>query len=227
MNAIKDKTFKHLFTNAKLLTNFLENIYSYLGIDGDLNISYLNGQQLIPGEKINVKDFYGDIIAVTKDTIISLEAKGSYKELKKILCINLIAGNKPQKYDTIESYKMFDIKHQKDLEIRPLKYIKIYVDMVKEIPYNENEHGLITWLRILTSDESSTMHKYAKGDVIMEETIEYLERFYAEEGNSREDRFQSDLKDMKKIGYEEGLTKGKKEGINMTIKAMFKNIMYP
>lgn len=118
---------------------------------------------------------------------------------------------------------MFDIKHQKDLEIKLLKYIKIYVDMVKEIPYNENEHGLITWLRILTSDESSTMHKYAKGDVIMEETIEYLERFYAEEGNSREDRFQSDLKDMKKIGYEEGLTKGKKEGINMTIKAMFKN----
>ncbi len=139
------------------------------------------------------------------------------------MCINLIAGNKPQKYDTIESYKMFDIKHQKDLEIKLLKYIKIYVDMVKEIPYNENEHGLITWLRILTSDESSTMHKYAKGDVIMEETIEYLERFYAEEGNSREDRFQSDLKDMKKIGYEEGLTKGKKEGINMTIKAMFKN----
>ncbi len=89
LNAIKDKTFKHLFTNAKLLTNFLENIYSYLGIDGDLNISYLNGQQLIPGEKINVKDFYGDIIAVTKDTIISLEAKESYKEPKENIVYKL------------------------------------------------------------------------------------------------------------------------------------------
>ena len=59
------------------------------------------------------------------------------------------------------------------------------------------------------------MRKYAKEDVIMEQTIKYLEKFYAEEGNSREDRFKSDLEDMKRVGYEEGL--------NMVIKTMHEN----
>ena len=239
MNAIKDKAFKHLFTYVEIITDFLERLYSYFGIEGDLNIKYLNGEQLIPGEYINTKDFYGDIVAETKDTIISLEAytnympfsekksfsyaarlygsqlktNVSYENLRKLICINLIAGNKPKKYNTMEIYEMFDIKYQKELEIKPLKYIRIYIDMVKEIPYNKDEHRFITWLRILACSDISEMRKYAEGDVIMEKTIRYLDKFYAEEGNSREDRFKSDLEDMRMIGQEEGLVKGEKIGI--------------
>lgn len=239
MNAIKDKAFKHLFTHVEIITDFLESMYSYFGIQGDLNINYLNGEQLIPGEYINMKDFYGDIVAETEDSIISLEAytsympfsekksfsyaarlygsqlktNVSYENLRKLICINLIAGNKPKKYNAMEIYEMFDIKHKKGMKIKPLKYIKIYIDMVKEIPYNIGEHRFITWLRILACNDISKMRKYAKGDVIMEKTVRYLEKFYAEEGNSREDRFKSDLEDMRMIGQEEGLVKGKKIGI--------------
>ena len=245
LNAIKDKAFKHLFTYVEIITDFLERLYSYFGIEGDLNIKYLNGEQLIPGEYINTKDFYGDIVAETKDTIISLEAytnympfsekksfsyaarlygsqlktNVSYENLRKLICINLIAGNKPKKYNTMEIYEMFDIKYQKELEIKPLKYIRIYIDMVKEIPYNKDEHRFITWLRILACSDISEMRKYAEGDVIMEKTIRYLDKFYAEEGNSREDRFKSDLEDMKRIGYEEGRI----DGINTTALAMLEN----
>lgn len=239
MKAIKDKAFKHLFTHVEIITDFLESMYSYFGIEGDLNIKYLNGEQLIPVEYINMKDFYGDIVAETEDSIISLEAytnympfsekksfsyaarlygsqlktNVSYENLRKLICINLIAGNKPKKYNAMEIYEMFDIKHKKGMKIKPLKYIKIYIDMVKEIPYNKGEHRFITWLRILACSDISEMRKYAKGDVIMEKTVRYLEKFYAEEGNSREDRFKSDLEDMRMIGQEEGLVKGKKIGI--------------
>lgn len=245
MNAIKDKAFKHVFTHVEIITDFLESLYSYFGIGGDLNIKYLNGEQLIPGEYINMKDFYGDIVAETEDTIISLEAytnympfsekksfsyaarlygsqlktNVSYENLRKLICINLIAGNKPKKYNALEIYEMFDIKHKKGMGIKPLKYIKIYIDMVKEMPYNKDEHRFITWLRILACGNISEMRKYAKGDVIMEKTVRYLEKFYAEEGNSREDRFKSDLEDMKRIGYEEGRT----DGINTTALAMLEN----
>ena len=245
LNAIKDTAFKHLFTHVEIITDFLESLYSYFGIEGDLNIKYLNGEQLIPGEYINMKDFYGDIVAETEDTIISLEAytnympfsekksfsyaarlygsqlktNVSYENLRKLICINLIAGNKPKKYNAMEIYEMFDIKRKKGMEIKPLKYIKIYIDMVKEMPYNKNENRFITWLRILACSDISEMRKYVKGDVIMEKTVRYLEKFYAEEGNSREDRFKSDLEDMKRIGYEEGRT----DGINTTALAMLEN----
>ena len=96
----------------------------------------------------------------------------------------------------------------KKIKIKPLKYIEIYIDTVKELPYNKDEHRFITWLRILACSNISEMRKYVKGDVIMEKTVRYLEKFYAEEGNSGEDRFKSDLEDMKKIGYEEGRTDG-------------------
>lgn len=239
MKAIKDKAFKHLFTHVEVITDFLESMYSYFGIQGDLNINYLNGEQLIPEEYINMKDFYGGIVAETEDSIISLEAytsympfsekksfsyaarlygsqlktNVSYENLRKLICINLIAGNKPKKYNAMEIYEMFDIKHKKGMKIKPLKYIKIYIDMVKGIPYNKDEHRFITWLRILACSDISEMRKYAKGDVIMGKTVRYLEKFYAEEGNSREDRFKSDLEDMRMIGQEEGLVKGKKIGI--------------
>ena len=245
MNAIKDKAFKHLFTHVEIITDFLESLYSYFGIEGDLNIKYLNGEQLISGEYMNMKDFYGDIVTETEDTIISLEAYTnympfsekksfsyaarlygnqlksniSYESLRKLICINLIAGNKPKKYNTMEIYEMFDVKHKKGMKIKPLKYIKIYIDMVKEMPYNKDEHCFITWLRMLACSNISEMRKYAKGDVIMEKTVRYLEKFYAEEGNSREDRFRSDLEDMKRIGYEEGRT----DGINSTVMAMLEN----
>ncbi len=78
MNATKDKAFKHLFTHVEIITDFLESLYSYFGIEEDLKIKYLNGEQLIPGEYINMKDFYGDIVAETEDTIISLEAYTNY-----------------------------------------------------------------------------------------------------------------------------------------------------
>ena len=245
LNAIKDKAFKHVFTHVEYITDFLESLYSYFGIEGDLNIKYLNGEQLISGEYMNMKDFYGDIVAETEDTIISLEAYTnympfsekksfsyaarlygnqlksniSYESIRKLICINLIAGNKPKKYNTMEIYEMFDVKHKKGMKIKPLKYIKIYIDMVKEMPYNKDEHRFITWLRILACSNISEMRKYAKGDVIMEKTVRYLEKFYAEEGNSREDRFRSDLEDMKRIGYEEGRT----DGINSTVMAMLEN----
>ena len=146
-----------------------------------------------------------------------------YEKLRKLICINLIAGNMPKRYNPMEIYEMFDIKYQKELEIKPLKYIKIYIDMVKKIPYNKGEHRFITWLRILTCSEISEMHKYAKGDVIMEKTVRYLEKFYAEEGNSREDRFKSDLEDMRMIGQEEGKKIGIAEGRAETALAMLEN----
>lgn len=143
LNAIKDKAFKHVFTHVEYITDFLESLYSYFGIEGDLNIKYLNGEQLISGKYINMKDFYGDIVAETEDTIISLEAYTnympfsekksfsyaarlygnqlksniSYESLRKLICINLIAGNKPKKYNTMEIYEMFDIKHKKATKI--------------------------------------------------------------------------------------------------------------
>ena len=38
-------------------------------------------------------------------------------------------------------------------------------------------------------------------------TFKYLERFFAEEGNSTEDRFKSDLEEMRRIGFKEGFKK--------------------
>lgn len=37
----------------------------------------------------------------------------------------------------------------------------------------------------------------------MEKTVRCLEKFYAEEGKSRENRFKSDLEDMRMIGHKE------------------------
>lgn len=49
----------------------------------------------------------------------------------------------------------------------------------------------------------------------MEKTVRYLEKFYTEEGKSRENRFKSDLEDMRMIGHEECL--------NTVIKTMHEN----
>ena len=94
-----------------------------------------------------------------------------------------------------------------ELETFKSKILKLY-----EMDFTEEEISKIFDIPIETIEKIIDEHR-------RQMTIRYLDKFYAEEGNSREDRFKSDLEDMKRIGYEEGRI----DGINTTALAMLEN----
>ena len=94
---LNDYVFKFVFSHEKLHQELLELFEEFINESISFNIDHIHAQELLMAPHYNLKDYYGDVLSVTKDdTIVSLEVynRFSENEYKKSLCyIARIYGN--------------------------------------------------------------------------------------------------------------------------------------
>lgn len=237
IDLMRDKSFKMIFTNPEIFKDFIKCIYNFLNINEDLKLYNLNSQVLIPADNIIIKDFYSDVVGITDKRIIVLEAygkyrvyeekksfsyasrlygsqlfeKGSYDDIKKVLCINIISGKSFKKTNKgIECFKMMDGIEVLDCD--PIIFINIFLDNINLLEYTLSKQRLYKYLKILCCSYLDEVSKIVEGDEIMNNTIKFINKFYSTPGNTREDRIESDKEDIKRYWNQVGEEKGIKIG---------------
>ena len=96
-------------------------------------------------------------------------------------------------------------------------------DKVGKIVYNENEHKFITFLRILNCEDINDGMKYAKGDKIMQDIINYVKEWNLETSKTGLDNL---LDSREQEGRSDGIRIGQKEGRIATAKNLI-NLKVP
>lgn len=240
IDLMRDKPFKMIFTNPKIFKDFIKCIYNFLNINEDLKLYNLNSQVLIPADNIVIKDFYSDVVGITDKRIIVLEAygkyrvyeekksfsyasrlygsqlfeKGTYDDIKKVLCINIISGKSFKKTNKgIECFKMMDGIEVLDCD--PIIFINIFLDNISLLEYTLSKQRLYKYLKILCCSYLNDVRKIVEGDEIMNNTIKFINKFYSTPGNTREDRIESDKEDIKRYWNQVGEEKGEERGMKI------------
>ena len=236
---MRDRPFKKMFNDPELFSDFMKSTYDFLEINEEFELGSLNSQVLLAGDNIKIKDFFCDVFAVTNNRIIILEAynnfkiyeerksycyasrvygsqlmgSDSYKDVKKVLCINIVNG-KPRKNQNkdIEMYRMKD--DIKIMESDPIIFVTIYLDNIRKRLYTLSEHRFIRYLRILCSSTVNEIKEISKGDKIMNKTINFINKFFTMPGNTRQDRIESDLETARDYGIDIGLKNKETQIIN-------------
>ena len=100
--------------------------------------------------------------------------KINYKDMKQVISLNLIRGNFNKiNNNIINCYRFKNDKLNGIIKDNTIIYL-VRFDIVEKIEYNENEHKFITLLRLINEENINDLKKYANGDEIMEDIIEYV-----------------------------------------------------
>lgn len=234
---MEDRTFKIMFLHQDVLDYFLGCLFDYLS-ECKIDIEHVNAQELIPADNIYLRDYYGDIIAYGKNEYVSLEAfskKKNYdayksilyaarlfgnqldrgekvKKCKKVISINVIDGKNGRKGQGIRDYGIVEKRDYELFPRSPFTYIEIYLENVISVPYEENEHEFITFLRFMSCKNTSEMKIYARRNKVMENAVSYIEDYYRKTAKVKHESY---LNDAREIGKSEGIKIGKSEGIEI------------
>ena len=95
-------------------------------------------------------------------------------------------------------------------------------DIVDKIAYNENEHKFITFLRILNCEDINNGMKYAKGDKVMEDIINYVKEWNLETSKTGLDNL---LDSREQEGRSAGIRIGRTEGRHEAKLTIAKNML--
>ena len=60
---IEDLTFKYLFSNTIILSDFINSYFEYINVDKKFYFSSVESQKLITAPNRDLKNYYGDIIS--------------------------------------------------------------------------------------------------------------------------------------------------------------------
>ncbi len=63
---MRDKSFKKLFNDKEIFSDFMKSTYKFLNIDEGFQLDSLNSQVLILGDNIKVKDFFCDGLSLVR-----------------------------------------------------------------------------------------------------------------------------------------------------------------
>lgn len=202
-----DLTFKYVFRHEDVLKDFINSYFDYIGETIAFYVSSIDAQKLEFSSKRDKKNYYMDLVGtLSNGQIIDLEMyqsfnkrnfqkscnymariysnqidinKDNYEDTKKVISLNLVYGNFRRKNkELINCYEFKNKLTDVILDDEMMELVLIRLDRVKKIPYTKHEKRFIRWLRIITSESLKEMEKYAEGDKIMENSIEFVKRYY-------------------------------------------------
>jgi len=194
---LEDSTFKFLFHMEDILKDFLNSYFNFIKENKKVYFTNISTHSHLIKDKINLKDFYGDIVAtLNTDEIIILEAytsfsrreyiksfcymcrvyanqikfgKKDYENNKKVICLNLIHGNyKKRNNKLINNYTMMNKITHKVLDNGELEMILINLDLLSKLDYTDGNKRFIKWLRFLNAKSIEELDKISKGDDVNE-----------------------------------------------------------
>ena len=165
---------------------------------------------------------------ISKNIVNELKEGEDYKNLSRIISINLLNFNldfgdngKPHR-----CFKLIDTKnHNVDLDFIQMHIIeaKRFIEIIEKSTIDElKKNKLLTWMKFFTSKNLKSIEKELKeANPIMTKVIEEYKRFTSDEKLMRaydaRDAFLLGQKMMlnreREDGFEEGIEKGKLEGI--------------
>ncbi len=100
--------------------------------------------------------------------------KIDYKNMKKVISVNLIKGN----FNKCNNKLVNCYRFKNDLlnivaRDNTIMYL-VRFDLVDKMPYNVDEHKFITCLRLINSKDIEELMKYRNGGEIMQDIIDYV-----------------------------------------------------
>lgn len=258
----EDLVFKHVFGTTSFALDFIKSYLEFMGIDCDIEILNLNRQFFIQGNSIVSKDYYVDLLStLSNGTIINLEMynnfgkiecnktmsyatkiysdqvlkKTGYRNLKKVLSLNIVRGNfKRNNPKLVNSYELNNLVTLKKLMDNGIEIILIRLDKLNKIKYSKEEKRFITWLRVINASSYEELESYAKGDELFMQVMDnvrmyvenpVVEKLYEVEDWKLEAAEERGREDGISIGHSkgrvEGRAEGKKDQAIQTAKTMF------
>jgi len=251
-----DLVFKYVFSNGSFLKDLINSYFDYIGTDKQFHFSKIEAESLIKSHNKNIKNYFGDIIAtLNTGEIINLEMydtfnrrnyrkscnymcriysnqvdinKQNYEECKKVISINFINGNfRNVNKELVNIYKLKNDITNKIIDNGEIEMILVRLDKVDCIKYNKNEKRFIRWLRLIKAESIEELELIAKGDELMEHSVEYVKRYLNGPLNHTMEDYVADREYVaEKLGEKRGERRGKKAGIMETAKKMLNKNIY-
>ena len=129
-------------------------------------------------DKFRKKDYnksYAYKCQLYANQIVNNKNKIDYQNFKKVVSINLINGNfKDINNNLVNKYTFKETKSLEEIDDGNTFIYLIRVDLIKKIPYTEDEDKFITLLRLFNATTFKELKNYAKGDEIMKNVINYV-----------------------------------------------------
>ena len=224
-----DVCFKYLFRNSVYLEDFLNSLFAYLKENKKVLATKITTNKEMLASSRKKKVFYGDIMAyLDSDEIASIEIYKAFKEknlskslsyvartysdqlqrgkdynnIKKVIGINIIDNNYYFKdHNLLSDYNFVNRINNKVLDKNFISLIILRLDIVRKIEYNVGEERILKWLHFIAAKNLEEMRIIAKGDDIMEQALDFMERFLNDE-NIRD--VYDKINDVKEEAMEEG-----------------------
>lgn len=201
-----DLAFKYVFSEEKYLKDFINSFFEFMGISKKVVNVQAVPEYLIKSAYINGKLFFGDVVATLDDsTILWLEMYNQFDEeafkkslgyatrlfsnqlektekhitASKVISINLMHGNyNYNNFDFVNDYGFINKKNYGVIKDEYLEMYLVRLDLLEELRYTDiNKEKFVRWIRLINAKGVDEMKKIAKGDRIMQETVEFVENF--------------------------------------------------
>lgn len=247
-----DLVFKYVFSKKEIIKDFFNSYLKYIKSDLSITSIKVAKQKYIQNNNIKLHDYYLDILLVLSNQEIvdiemynnfgkteckkslvyashlysrQLKKNENYKNIRKVTSFNIMSGNyNLNNNDIINKYELVNVINHEKILNESIEMLLIRLDILDKISYSKYEERFIRWCRLVHAKSKEEAIEIAKGDEIMERTIEYVEDFI----NDPEviSLFHNDSWKIESA-EERGEKRGKKEGILETAKNMLKEKCSP
>ena len=251
-----DLIFKHIFSKKEIIKDFFNSYLKYIKSDLTISNVRVTKQKYIQNDNIKLHDYYLDIVLVLSNGELvniemynnfgetecmkslayashiyshQLKKNNPYKNLKKVTSFNIMSGNyKLSNNEIINKYELINVINHEKILNESIEMLLIRLDILDKIPYSIIEERFIRWCRLMRAKSKEEAMKIAKGDEMMEKTIEYVENFVNDPeiiSLFHDDAWKIESAELR--GKECGKAEGKAEGILETAKNMLKEKCNP
>ena len=251
-----DLVFKYVFSKKEIIKDFFNSYLKYIKSNLSITKVKVAKQKYFQNNNIKLHDYYLDILLVLSNQEIvdiemynnfgkteckkslvyashlysrQLRKNENYKNVRKVTSFNIMNGNyNLNNNDIINKYELVNvINHEKILK-ESIEMLLIRLDILDKISYSKYEERFIRWCRLVHAKSKEEAIEIAKGDEIMERTIEYVEDYI----NDPEviSLFHNDswkIESAEERGEKRGKKEGRTEGILETAKNMLKEKCSP
>jgi len=247
-----DLVFKYVFSKKEIIKDFFNSYLKYIKSYLSITSIKVAKQKYIQNNNIKLHDYYLDILLVLSNQEIvdiemynnfgkteckkslvyashlysrQLKKNENYKNIRKVTSFNIMSGNyNLNNNDIINKYELVNVINHEKILNESIEMLLIRLDILDKISYSKYEERFIRWCRLVHAKSKEEAIEIAKGDEIMERTIEYVEDFI----NDPEviSLFHNDSWKIESA-EERGEKRGKKEGILETAKNMLKEKCSP
>ena len=203
---LQDKYFKPFFKNEEALIDFINSYYKFRGINKTCSITNISLQHNIIPDKDKLKWYYADILVTMEDgEIVILEAytdfgkreyaksfnytcrtysnqmktrEENYETCKKVTCLNIMTGNyKRSNNEILNNYIEKNAITNTIINENGIEIVLIRLDLCDKLNNNKSKERFIKWLKIINAKSLKEIEVLAKGDALMEQSVEFLERY--------------------------------------------------